>query len=214
MGLYQGGELRVEQGARLLTREANVGYAVSTPGESDRVTISGADSEWDAGANAIVLGSYGGNGELAVLNQSRVKAGAIMVGGDSANPGSDGTGVLRIGAGAVIETGQVATLAAGTGSVIADGGLLRLTGDQPGLFAGFKAGDIKLEANGLTIDINRPYSATAVAGLSGAGAYQNRHGHVDTGRAKQLSRTDHRRRRRAAGGRQRQFRRQRQLSHQ
>ena len=169
VGLYQGGELRVEQGARLLTREANVGYAVSTPGESGRVTISGADSEWDAGANAIVLGSYGGNGELAVLNQSRVKAGAIMVGGDSANPGSDGTGVLRIGAGAVIETGQVATLAAGTGSVIADGGLLRLTGDQPGLFAGFKAGDIKLEANGLTIDINRPYSATAVAGLSGAG---------------------------------------------
>ncbi|WP_249205131.1 autotransporter domain-containing protein [Achromobacter sp. Marseille-Q0513] len=169
VGLYQGGELRVEQGARLLTREANVGYAASTPGESGRVTISGADSEWDAGANAIVLGSYGGNGELAVLNQGRVKAGAIMVGGDPANPGSDGTGVLRIGAGAVIETGQVATLAAGTGSVVADGGLLRLTGDQPGLFAGFKAGDIKLGANGLTIDINRPYSATAVAGLSGSG---------------------------------------------
>ena len=68
------------------------------------MNIGGADSEWDAGANAIVLGSYGGNGELAVLNQSRVKAGAIMVGGDPANPGSDGAGVLRIGAGAVIET--------------------------------------------------------------------------------------------------------------
>ena len=169
VGLYLGGELRVEQGARLLTREANVGYGVSTPGESGRVNIGGADSEWDAGANAIVLGSYGGNGELAVLNQSRVKAGAIMVGGDPANPGSDGAGVLRIGAGAVIETGQVATLATGAGAVIADGGLLRLTGDQPNLFAGFKGGDIKLEANGLTIDIDRPYSATAVAGLSGSG---------------------------------------------
>ena len=133
------------------------------------MNIGGADSEWDAGANAIVLGSYGGNGELAVLNQSRVKAGAIMVGGDPANPGSDGAGVLRIGAGAVIETGQVATLATGAGAVIADGGLLRLTGDQPNLFAGFKGGDIKLEANGLTIDIDRPYSATAVAGLSGSG---------------------------------------------
>ena len=44
VGLYQGGELRVEQGARLLTREANVGYGVSTPGESGRVAISGADS--------------------------------------------------------------------------------------------------------------------------------------------------------------------------
>ena len=139
VGLYLGGELRVEQGARLLTREANVGYGVSTPGESGRVNIGGADSEWDAGANAIVLGSYGGNGELAVLNQSRVKAGAIMVGGDPANPGSDGAGVLRIGAGAVIETGQVATLATGAGAVIADGGLLRLTGDQPNLFAGFRA---------------------------------------------------------------------------
>lgn len=49
------------------------------------MNIGGADSEWDAGANAIVLGSYGGNGELAVLNQSRVKAGAIMVGGDPAS---------------------------------------------------------------------------------------------------------------------------------
>ena len=103
-----------------------------------------ADSEWDAGANAIVLGSYGGNGELAVLNLSRVKAGAIMVGGDPANPGSDGAGVLRIGAGAVIETGQVAAPAAGAGSVIADGGVLRLTGGQPALFSGFKTGDIRL----------------------------------------------------------------------
>ena len=128
----------------LLTREANVGYGVSTPGESGRVAISGADSEWDAGANAIVLGSYGGNGELAVLNLSRVKAGAIMVGGDPANPGSDGAGVLRIGAGAVIETGQVAAPAAGAGSVIADGGVLRLTGGQPALFSGFKTGDIRL----------------------------------------------------------------------
>ena len=168
VGLYQGGELRVEQGARLLTREANVGYGVSTPGESGRVAISGADSEWDAGANAIVLGSYGGNGELAVLNLSRVKAGAIMVGGDPANPGSDGAGVLRIGAGAVIETGQVAAPAAGAGSVIADGGVLRLTGGQPALFSGFKTGDIRLGANGLSID-TQGYAAVTVASLSGQG---------------------------------------------
>ena len=51
--------------------------------------------------------------------------------------------MLRIGAGAVIETGQAAP-AAGAGSVIADGGVLRLTGGQPALFSGFKTGDIRL----------------------------------------------------------------------
>ena len=159
------------------------------------------------------VGSYGGNGELAVLNLSRVKAGAIMVGGDPANPGSDGAGVLRIGAGAVIETGQVAAPAAGAGSVIADGGVLRLTGGQPALFSGFKTGDIRLGANGLSID-TQGYAAVTVASLSGQGGLTK----TGTGTLTLDAANNHQglttRRRRVERWRQRQLRRQRRLFHQ
>ena len=108
-------------------------------------------------------GLFVGNSGTGTLNLSggTVSAASVTV-------GEFGTGIGTINLnGGVLATGQVSE-GAGNGTVTFNGGTLRLTGNQPNLFAGFEAGDVTLVGAGGTID-TQTFTVASAYGLSGNG---------------------------------------------
>lgn len=152
--------------------ESGTGYIDSGAG-SDAIasaTVTGTGSSWVMGVDGLTI-ALEGKGDLTVTDGGHVEAGQIQLG---LREGASGTLTISEG-GTVVsdyvmmagETGAKAELRLesggrlsaqqverydGAGTVVFDGGTLKLTANQGNLFSGFQTGDITLEAGGGTID--------------------------------------------------------------
>jgi fibronectin-binding autotransporter adhesin len=167
VGGGRNGTFTVSNGA---TVNSGGGYIDAASGYQGIATVTGAGSTWTMGDQLII--ALEGKGTLTVDDGGRLETTQISLGSRN---GAEGT--LTISNGGVVatnyvmmaeETGARASLRLesggrleaqqvqrydGAGTVVFDGGILRLTNDQfAGLFSGFQTGDVTLAAGGGTID--------------------------------------------------------------
>ncbi len=136
----------------------NTGSVIgSSVGSNGLVSITGGT--WTNNGNLNVGGS--GNGTLQISGSGSVEALNTRVAFDASSTGS-----LKL-LGGTLTTGQVSE-GSGSGTVIFNGGTLRLSGDQADLFSGFSNGSVTFEAGGGTIDTQGFNIATSL-NLTGTG---------------------------------------------
>ncbi len=132
-------------------------------GGGGTVTVDGSSAAINvAPASSFFLG-YSNTGKLTISNGGQVNSSVYVRLAER----ETGSGWLNINSGAVLQAPNIIE-GDGNGTVNFDGGVLRLTGNQPILFNGFEAGDIILNAGGGFIDTNG-YNATTFVGLQGTG---------------------------------------------
>ncbi len=173
VSVFDAGSFTVSGGANV---ESGSGYIdASTAADAATATVTGAGSKWVVGDPLTI--ALEGKGSLLVTDDGTVEANYITLGSRTGAVGtltiSDGgqltTGTLsmaegagskatlRIESGGQLNAQQVqgyvdTTNDAASGKVAFDGGTLKLTANQFGLFQGFATGDITLEDGGGTID--------------------------------------------------------------
>ena len=167
VGGGRNGTFTVSNGA---TVNSGGGYIDAASGYQGIATVTGTGSTWTMGDQLII--ALEGKGTLTVDDGGRLETTQISLGSRN---GAEGTltisngGVvatnyvmmaeeagarasLRLESGGRLEAQQVQRYD-GAGTVVFDGGILRLTNDQfAGLFSGFQTGDVTLAAGGGTID--------------------------------------------------------------
>ena len=183
VGSDRNGTFTVSDGATVNSGGGYIDAAVNYQGIA---TVTGAGSTWTMGDQLIM--ALEGKGSLTVTDGGRLQTTQITMGSRN---GAEGT--LTISNGGVVvadyvmmaeETGARASLRLesggrleaqqvqrydGTGTVVFDGGILRVTNDQfAGLFSGFQTGDVTLAAGGGTIDTGT-YQVHMDIGLVGPG---------------------------------------------
>ena len=162
------------------------GYIDAAPGYQGVATVTGAGSTWTMGDQLII--ALEGRGTLTVTDGGRLETTQISLGSRN---GANGTltisdrgvvatnyvmmaeevganATLRLESGGRLEAQQVQRYD-GAGTVVFDGGILRLTASQFGLFSGFQTGDVTLAAGGGTIDTGT-FQVHMDVGLVGSGS--------------------------------------------
>ena len=97
----------------------------------------------DDGSQLIVVGASG-TGMLTIAGEGKLTSGSIRVADVLLLPGTASDSTVTIRSGGMVETGQLDAWDSARASVDIDGGILRLTRNQPGLFAGFRDGKVLL----------------------------------------------------------------------
>ena len=110
-------------------------------------SIDDAGSEWTTGSQLIVVGASS-TGMLTIAGEGKLTSGSIRVADVLLLPGTASDSTVTIRSGGMVETGQLDAWDSARASVDIDGGILRLTRNQPGLFAGFRDGKVLLGAGG------------------------------------------------------------------
>ena len=162
------------------------GYIDAASGYQGVATVTGAGSTWIMGDQLII--ALEGRGTLTVTDGGRLETTQISLGSRN---GANGTltisdrgvvatnyvmmaeevgarATLRLESGGRLEAQQVQRYD-GAGTVVFDGGILRLTASQFGLFSGFQTGDVTLAAGGGTIDTGT-FQVHMDVGLIGSGS--------------------------------------------
>jgi T5SS/PEP-CTERM-associated repeat protein/autotransporter-associated beta strand protein len=176
----------VSGGARV---ESTTGYIDSGAGSDDiaAALVTGAGSSWVMGVDGLTIGLEG-KGALTVTDGGHVEAGEIELGmreGASGTltvseggtvvsdyvmmAGEGASAELRLESGGQLSAKQVQRYE-GAGTVVFDGGTLKLTDTQFFLFDGFQTGDITLEEGGGTIDTGT-LNISMNPGLVGEGGF-------------------------------------------
>lgn len=170
--------------------ESSTGYLDTGAGSDGTATatVTGAGSSWMMGVDGLTIGLEGG-GALTVTDGGHVEAAQISLGMREGASGaltvseggtvvsdyvmmageSGATAELRLESGGQLSAKQVERYD-GAGTVVFDGGTLKLTASQGYLFSGFQTGDITLEAGGGTIDTGT-YTVHMDPGLVGEGGF-------------------------------------------
>lgn len=168
--------------------ESSTGYIDTGAGIEGTATVTGAGSSWVMGVDGLTIGLEGG-GALTVTDGGHVEAAQIYLGMREGASGAltvseGGTVVsdyvmmagesgaaaeLRLESGGQLSAKQVERYD-GAGTVVFDGGTLKLTANQGFLFSGFQTGDVTLEAGGGTIDTGT-YTVHMDVGLVGEGGF-------------------------------------------
>ncbi|MBN7759357.1 autotransporter-associated beta strand repeat-containing protein [Nitratireductor aquimarinus] len=156
------GALTIEDGG--VVQSGSVFLGTNATGRGTAL-VSGSGTHWEVDGNLVV--GRAGEGMLEISEGALVSADRVELG-----MFSNASGTLRLsgaaGARGVLETEQVSETS-GEGSLIFDGGVLRLTANQYNLFAGFEAGDVTISAGGAYIDTHgfSVHSAYALGGSGG-----------------------------------------------
>ncbi len=158
---YGPGTMNILDGSLNVTSLFWVGE--NAAGGGGTVTVDGSSAVINLAPASLFLLGDGNAGKLTISNGGQVNSSVSVRLADLAT----GSGELNINSGAVLQAPNVIE-GDGNGTVNFDGGVLRLTGNQPSLFNRFEAGDIILKAGGGFIDTNGYNAATSV-GLQGAG---------------------------------------------
>lgn len=138
------GALALAKGAKATTGAALLGRQLGALGVA---SIDDAGSEWTTGSQLIVVGASG-TGMLTIAGEGKLTSGSIRVADVLLLPGTASDSTVTIRSGGMVETGQLDAWDSARASVDIDGGILRLTRNQPGLFAGFRDGKVLLGAGG------------------------------------------------------------------
>lgn len=128
------------EGAKATTGAALLGRQLGALGVA---SIDDAGSEWTTGSQLIVVGASG-TGMLTIAGEGKLTSGSIRVADVLLLPGTASDSTVTIRSGGMVETGQLDAWDSARASVDIDGGILRLTRNQPGLFAGFRDGKVLL----------------------------------------------------------------------
>ncbi|MBN7775086.1 autotransporter domain-containing protein [Nitratireductor aquimarinus] len=156
------GALTIEDGG--VVQSGSVFLGTNATGRGTAL-VSGSVTHWEVDGNLVV--GRAGEGILEISEGALISADRVELG-----MFSNASGTLRLsgaaGARGVLETEQVSETS-GEGSLIFDGGVLRLTANQYNLFAGFEAGDVTISAGGAYIDTHgfSVHSAYALGGSGG-----------------------------------------------
>ncbi len=155
------GALTIEDGGVVESGSAYLGTNATGRGTA---LVSGAGTQWKVDGN-LVVGRVG-EGILQVSDGALVSADRVELGLFS---NASGTLLLSGAAGSrgVLETEQISETS-GDGSLIFDGGVLRLSANQYNLFAGLDAGDVTISGGGAYID-TQGFSVHSAYALSGSG---------------------------------------------
>ena len=169
--LYVGGggtgALGISAGGAVTNASA---YIASDTGSTGTATVNGAGSSW-TNSGSLTVGGFG-TGTLTIADGGKVTAANMILGSNGSGEGSlylNGTP----GARGTLETSQLSKKT-GLGTVIFNGGILRLTGDQADLYSGFAPGNVTTAAGGAFIDtqefsIETSYGLTGIGGLTKQG---------------------------------------------
>lgn len=156
----------VEDGALLDTEHLFISF--NDVGSEGLVKVTGSESKVTADAWIIISGS--GQGELIVADGGMVTTGTVQLVTRTDSPTSEG--VLRLEGGVnghgTLQTGQLERGGGGAALVNFNGGTLRLTGDQNEIFSGFRDGEVVFAAGGGWIDTGG-YNVATGLGFVGAG---------------------------------------------
>jgi autotransporter-associated beta strand protein/T5SS/PEP-CTERM-associated repeat protein len=137
----------VTSAAAVFTDQGGVGTAL----------VSGGT--WNNASTLAV--AFRGNSSLTISGSGVVNTGDVVV-----SQRANGVGTLNLNGG-VLATGGVSEVG-GSGTVNLNGGTLRLTQNQPALFADFETGDIIIGAGGFHLD-TAGYNAGIATSLVGTG---------------------------------------------
>lgn len=156
------GNLTIQSGSTLTSSGAEF-HIADGAGTNGTVTVTGAGSQWLVSGGSIEIGA-GGNGVLNIQNGAKVVTQTGVTFGTFA--GGDGT--LNISGGSTLETNRLSRTANGAGQVNFDSAILRARQNNNFFIAGFLAGNLNIEAGGLTVD-TQAFTVAAGSGFSGVG---------------------------------------------
>lgn len=155
IGRMGDGTLEISGNGVVSNRNANVGVLTGSKGVA---RVSGGT--WSS-SGPLVIGAQG-EGTLEISDAGSVSAERVTVAQTSTAVGN-----LTL-AGGTLTTSQVAK-GNGGGTVLLNGGTLRLSSDQPELFNGFSTGEVTFGAGGITIDTQQFTVFAPGIGLNGFG---------------------------------------------
>lgn len=154
VGLYTDGNLRIESGASLVSKQGYVGANVGASSRGNgTVTVTGPGSNWEITHWNLNLGNFG-VGAMTIEDGARVfvRDGVYLGISDVAASGT--LNVLGApGARGVLETGGFRG-GIGTASVTLDGGVVRAIRNNTNFFANYGTQQVTLGASGGIIDTN------------------------------------------------------------
>lgn len=168
VGLYTNGDLRIDSGASLISKQGYVGAnAGASSSGNGTVTVTGPGSSWEITDWNLNLGNFG-VGAMTIEDGARVfvKDGVYLGISDVAASGT--LNVLgALGSRGVLETGGFRG-GIGTASVTLDGGVVRAIRNNANFFANYGSQQVTLDAGGGFIDTNG-YNIGIAPVMTGAG---------------------------------------------
>lgn len=156
VGFWGKGTLNVSDGGNVQSNFGRIGNDVGSTGV---VTVTGANSTWINGSNLFVGNK--GDGLLTISDGGTVSAANVTI---ATVLGSKGT--LKLDGGK-LTTGYIKR-GEGTASFAIDDGILRAKGHEVDFLRGFAAGEVVIEAGGISIDSNG-FDIGVATDLQGAG---------------------------------------------